>query len=266
MIGKYAWVAGASAANIIADIIKWITGADLATMSAACNQAATTRTGSATTWSAHDAAFGVIRDLSDPAGPGIYARLTSSASPKLQAAAVAEWDIGSHAAAYATTAGDVSLTLSAAGSVNLLASSGVLLIGAADWSVWSLIGECARASGVLAASATVPGTYVLQATAYAYMVRAKNATAAGFATSAQVGVQSSFGQLNAAAVRDVNEALYHAMASMTISFGSAPVGEARNVMVVGGYSQSGDTVVDQGGVEYLVVRSGTMGQGYAIVK
>lgn len=263
MYGVYAWNAGAAAASVQADLVRWITGGDIAGMSSACNKPASSQTG-LTDWSAIDAAFGVVGHAGDASGPGVKARVTVSGASKVQLAVVDGWDVGTHTAAYAAPATDVSLSLASAGSVSLVAGDGVLVIGSSDWSVWCIAAEVTRGAPGLAGAATVSGAVLLSASGIPYMARVKTPGSAGDTAAAYVQVQSAYGALSTAAARDRSESLYLPGAPATVSYGQVPVGELIGVKIVGGYALSGDSVIDESSVEYLVAKTGAT--GYAVIK
>jgi len=265
MQGEYAWVAGASAANVLADLVRWVTGGDIAGMSAACNKPASSVTGpGAGDWSAVDAGYGVVRHEGLDGGPGVTMRLSVSAAQRVQVSAVDGWDAGSHAGTHATTPFDASLPLSSAGSVNLIAGDGVLMVASSEWSFWVVGAEVKRAGPAMAGAATKSGAMILTYGNQHYAARVKSPAAAGDAANAYLTIQSAYGALSAAAARDQTEHLYLPMAPATVAYSSVPVEEIEGVLMVGGYAMSGDSVLDAGGAEYVVLKAG--GSGFAVLR
>jgi len=263
--GVYAWGSGASSSQVLADLVRWITGGDIAGMSASCNKPASSVAGLGSgDWSAVDAAFGVVHHAGIGTGPGVTVRLSISGAQRVQMSVVDGWDSGSHAASHATSALDVSLALSAAGSVNLLAVGGVLGVAASDWSYWCLGAEVKRSGPALAGAAAKSGGILLSSSAQHYMARVKTPGSSGETAGAYVQVQSAYGALSGAAARDQSERLYLPMAPATVSYSQVPVEEISGVQIVGGYALSGDAVVDEAATAYLVYKAG--GYTFAVAK
>ncbi|MBN8516800.1 MAG: hypothetical protein J5X22_09400 [Candidatus Accumulibacter sp.] len=260
MYGVYSWNAGASGANIVADLVKFVTGADVASLSASCNKPATVREGAASVWSAVDSGFGVVASAGLVTGPGVTGRMSVSASQKIQLSAVDAWDSGSHSAGFATSVFDVSLSIASAGSVNIVSNDGVLLIAAADWSVWGIVAEVSREGPAMSGAPTVSGALILNNTGQSYMTRCKSPGSAGETTSPYLTVQPAYGSLTSSSARDRAEHLYLVMCSLCVSYSSVPIGEVEGVEAVGGYAQSGDFVLDSEGNQFQVVR-GSIGFG-----
>lgn len=265
MRGEYAWLAGASASNVLADLVRWVTGGDIAGMSAACNKPASSVSGpGAGGWSAVDAGYGVVRHAGLAGGPGVTLRLSVSAAQRVQVSAVDGWDAGSHSGTHATTAFDASLLLSAAGSVNLIAGDGVLMVASSDWASWVVGAEVKRAGPALAGAASKSGALIVTSSNQHYMARVKTPSTAGDTNNAYLTLQSAYGALSAAAARDQTEHLYLPMAPATVAYSSVPVEEIEGVLMVGGYAMSGDSVLDAGGAEYVVLKAG--GSGFAVLR
>ena len=265
MYGVYSWNAGASSVQVLADMVRWITGGDIAGMSASCNKPASSVSGvGAGDWSAVDASFGVVRHAGLAAGPGVMARLSISGAQKLQMAVVDGWDAGTHTAAYASPSIDVSLALNQAGSVNLMTGSGVLVVASSDWASWCVAAEVKRDGPALAGAAAKSGAILLSSLSQHYMARIKTPGAAGETQAGLVTVQSAYGSLSASAVRDQSERLYLPMAPATVSYASVPVDEVAGVRVVGGYALSGDAVLDDVAAVFTVLKAG--GVGFVVAK
>ena len=265
MYGVYAWNAGASSAQVLADLVRWITGGDVAGMSASCNKPASSVAGSgAGDWSAIDSAFGVVHHAGIVTGPGVAARLSISGASKVQMAVVDGWNVGTHAASHATSALDVSLSLASAGSVNLLAVAGVLGVASSDWSSWCLAAEVKRSGPAVAGAAAKSGAILLTSSAQHFMARVKTPGSSGETAGAYVTVQSAYGALSGAAARDQSERLYLPMAPATVAYSQVPVEEVAGVQIVGGYALSGDAVVDEAAVTYLAYKAG--GYTFAVAK
>jgi len=255
MHGVYSWVQGAASASILSDMVRLITGGDVAGTSAACNKAASSVTG-VTSWAAVDAAFGVVRQAGVVTGPGVTARLSVSGGGRLQLSAVDGWDTGPHTATHQTTAQDVSLALSAAGSVSFIAIDGVLHVGSSDWSLWAIVAEVKRDGPAMAGAPTKSGAIVLSSAGAHYMARVKTPGSAGEVANANVSVQSAFGSLSGSSARDQSERLYLPMAPATVSYSQVPVEELQGVILVAGYAQSGDTVLDDAAAVYSIAKTG----------
>lgn len=256
MYMTYAWIAGATAAQVTADIAALIAGADIATLSASCNKPGSSAAGEASGWTLDDGPYGVVSRAGQAGGPRVAARITASATPKLQLAAVDQWSVPAHTAAYASTAVDCSLSLAAAGSVQIVATADALLIAASDWSAWGMVVESKRDGPALAADAAAPGSVLIGSASVAYMPRVKYPAQSGDASNPAVTVQSSYGSLSASAARNRAEALYIPMVPAVLTYSQVPVGELVNVQVAGGYGQSGDYMLDAAAVTWQLAKQG----------
>lgn len=261
MYGVYAWIAGATAAQLQQDLVALICGGAVADLSAGANKAGCSVSGAASGWTALDAGYGVIKRDGQAGGPGMVARLSVSATPRIQLQAVDAWATATHTAGSATTAFDVSLTTTAAGSVNLMASDAGLLIAAADWSYWGALAEVKRDGPALAGDALAPGAFTINNSGYVYMPRLKAPTATGDLTAVSCSLSSAYGSLSGGAARDRTEKLYFPMSPATVAYSSVPVGEVAGLLTIGGYGQSGDYVQDAGGVTYQLVKAAALGIG-----
>lgn len=253
MYGTYAWQAGAPAANIVADLLALLGGAAVADLSATANKPACSVAGAASGWVAVDAAYGVVSRAGQAGGPGMVARLTVSATPRLQLAAVDQWAMGSHSAGFSTAVVDCSTATSAAGAVNFVATGDGLLIAAADWSYWAMVAEVKR-DGPALNDAAAPGAVLVNNNGYCYMPRIKAPAAVGDLTNPNCALTSAYGSLSAAAARDRTEKLYLPIVPATVSYSNVPVGELAGPVVVGGYGQSGDFVQDGNGDQYQIAK------------
>ena len=257
MYGVYSWNAGAASASILADVVRLLTGGDVAGCSAACNKSASSVAGvGAGSWVAVDAGYGVIRHAGLAAGPGVTARASISAGGRLQLTVVDGWDAGPHTATHQANAADVSLLLSAAGSVSFLAGDGVLLLAASDWSLWAIAAEVKRDGPAMSGAPLKSGAILIGSGGAHYMARLKTPGSAGETANAYVAVQSAFGSLSGSSARDQLERLYLPMAPATVTFSQVPVEELNGVLLVGGYAQSGDTVAVDPADTFQVVKSG----------
>lgn len=264
MHGEYAWNAGASAANVVADLVRWVTGGDIAGMSASCNKVASSVSGVGSgDWSAVDSGYGVVKHAGLAGGPGVSARLSVSGSQKVQVGVVDGWDVGAHTGTHATSVFDASLALSAAGSVNLIADEGVLVVASSDWSAWVIAAEVKREGPAMAGAGAKSGALILTSSGQNYMARLKTPSAAGETTNAYLTVQSAYGSLSTTAARDHSDHLYLPMAPVTVSYSYVPVDEIQGVLMVGGYAMSGDSVLDPVASEYIVLKAGSS-VGYAV--
>lgn len=256
MYGIYAWNAGAVPAQVTADILALIAGGLVADLSASCNKAATSEGGEASGWSVVDSAYGVMAHAGQAGGPGMLARLTATATPRLQLAAVDGWNMGSHAAGFAATPMDCSGSLGAAGQVSFIAGPAGLLLASSDYAQWALVSEVKRDGPALAGDALAPGGFVVGSGGYCYMPRLKSPSAVGDLAGASVTLQSAYGTLATTAARSRGEALYLPMVPGTLQYSNVPIGELAGPMVAGGYAQSGDYIIAANGDAYQIVKFG----------
>lgn len=254
MFANYAWNAGATAANIVADLLALVAGADVAALSASCNKALTTRDGAASGWSVDDAAYGVLRAPCVGGGPASDKLARISCGTKIQLSTVDSWVSATHTAGYSTTAYDVSLAIAAAGSVSMLATPDVMMLAASDWSVWQIVAEIKR-EGPLMIDAAAPSWVVIGQNDNCYSPRLKNPAAAGETAPASLSLSSAYGNLTASTTRDRAEKLYIPMAPAVATVSGVPVGEFAGVMISGGYGQSGDYMMDAGGVQWWLCKT-----------
>jgi len=257
MYGTYAYNAGATAAQVVADVLALVTGADPATLSNSCNKALTTAAGAASGWQVEDANYGVLSAPCIGGGPASRKLARVTAATKLQLSTVDSWNNATHVAGTSTSALDVSLAFSAAGAVNFLATDEVLMLAASDWSVWQCVCEIKR-DGPLLSDAGAPSWVILGTTNYCYAPRFKNLTAAGDSTNVSLSVASAYGTLTGSTTRDRAERLYIPMAPAVASLSSVPVGEFVGVMVSGGYGQSGDYMLDASGDVWQLSKGGAV--------
>lgn len=253
MYGIYAWNAGALAAQIQTDLVALLSGALIDELSASANKPGCSVEGAASGWAAHDAAFGVLKNDGLAGGPGVLARITVSATPRVQLAVVDGWVMGSHSATYASSATDVSTAVNVAGSLAFVATPEGLLLAASDWSLWGCIGEVKR-DGPALGDALAPGGMLVNASGNCYLPRVKAPGAVGDVTAPSCTFASAYGSLSASAARDRLERLYLPMAPAVVSYSSVPVGEVAGLQVVGGYAQSGDFVQDAGGDTWQIAK------------
>lgn len=253
MYGVYSWNAGATAQNVIADLVALLCGAEVETLSASCNKAATSAAGAASGYVAIDAAYGVIQAAGQAGGPGRLMRLQVSAQNRIQLGVVDGWNMGSHSAAFASGVIDASGLITAAGSVNLYALNDALLVGASDWSYWAASAEVKR-DGPMMGDALAPGGFVVGGY-YCYMSRLKSPSAIGDLSGPSCTFASAYGAVSASAARDRAEKLYIPMVPAVLSYSSYPVGEVAGVMVTGGYGQSGDFMQDAVGDMFVIARN-----------
>ncbi|WP_265942484.1 hypothetical protein [Dechloromonas sp. A34] len=254
MYGVYSWNAGAVAAQVQADLVALIAGAAVGDLSASCNKAASSRAGGASGWSVVDAGYGVVSMPGQAGGPGAFGRVTVSAAPRIQLAAVDAWNMGTHAAGFQTTAIDCSQSLSVAGSVTVLASAAGLLLAASDWGFWAFVGEVKRDGQSLVGDALAPGSIIVNVNGQCYMPRLKSPSAVGDLSGPSVTFASSFGTLSASASRNRAESLYIPMVPAVVAYSSVPVGEVAGLMIAGGYGQSGDFMLDSSGGDFLIAK------------
>lgn len=255
MYGVYSWNAGAVAANVVADMLALIGGAVVDDLSISANKPGCSVGGVASGWHVVDAAYGVISCAGEAGGPGMLARLTISAAPRLQLAAVDGWVMGSHSANFATAPSDVGNLTTEAGSVSFVATEKGLLIGSSDWGYWAAVSEVKR-DGPAMGDALASGGLLVNQSGYCYMPRLKSPSAVGDLDSPSCTFASAYGSLSQAAARDRTEKLYLPMAPAVVSYSQVPVGEVSGLLVAGGYGQSGDFVVDAAADQWLIAKSG----------
>lgn len=256
MYGIYAWNAGAVPAQVTADILALIAGGLVADLSASCNKAVTVGAGEASGWSVVDSAYGVMSHAGQAGGPGMVARLTASATPRLQLAAVDGWNMGSHAAGFAAAAQDCSGSLAVAGQVSFIAGPAGLLLAGSDYAQWALVSEVKRDGPALAGDALAPGGFVVGSGGYCYMPRLKSPSAVGDLAGVSVTLQSAYGSLATTAARSRGEALYLPMVPGTLQYSNVPIGEMAGPMIAGGYAQSGDYIIAANGDQCQIVKYG----------
>lgn len=253
MYGKYVWFSGASAANIVSDLVALITGADIASLSVACNKPLTTKLGSTPGWTVVDAAYGVVGRAHVVGGvSNKQARITCTTA--VQLAIVEDWNASTHVAANAVPAAVCGLGIAGVGAVNYLFTPDFLLIAASDWTKWQAGYEIKRDGPVLIDN-SVPAHFQLGESASTF-IRIKAPTAIGDLFNGAMTVQSAYGTLVAASVRDRGEALYIPMVPAIGVAANVPIGEAYSLMVAGGYGLSGDYMLDQTNANYLIVKQG----------
>ena len=258
MHGVYAWNAGATAAQIRADLVAMISGAAIADLSASCDKAASSTAGAASGWVAMDAPYGVLSAAGEAGGPGRQVRLSETAAPRVIVGVVAGWNGATHAAASASSAMECTATIDGAGLCHVLATPDGLLLASSDWSVWGMVAEVKRDGPALAGMAALSGALVVNQNGYAFMARAKKQTGYGYTDNQQVSVASVFGALAATPGRDAAETLYMPMVPAVVSNGGVPVGELVGLRAVGGYAQSGDTLSDGAGDVWQLVKAGNL--------
>lgn len=255
MYGVYSWNAGITAGQIQQDLVALLCGSAIDDLSAGCNKAATTVGGAASGFVVVDQPFGVLSHPGQAGGPGILARITVSAGPRVQLAAVDQWNMGTHAAAFVTNAADCSNLTTAAGSLNFIASAAGLLLASSDWGVWAFVGEVKRDGPAFTGDAAAPGGFIVSSGGYCYMPRLKSPNSVGDLSNASCQFASAFGQLSAAAARTRAEVLYLPMAPAVVSYGQVPVGEVAGLMTAGGYGQGGDFIVDSDDSVFQIVKN-----------
>lgn len=238
MYGVYAWQAGATGQQVVADLVAMIAGAAVADLSGVCDKALSSVAGAASGWSVVDAAFGVLGAASQEGGPQRQARLMSSDTPRVVMAAVHAWATATHTTDAATNALEASGVVGDAGAVNVIATPGGLLIGASDWSLWAMHAEVKRAAPPL--SGALPGSVVVNGYGYAYVPKAKNPEGLGLVVNASAAVVSSYAGLAETAARDALDMLYIPLVPACVAVKQVPFGELSGVLAAGGYAASGD--------------------------
>jgi len=256
MFGMYAWNAGAVVGEIQQDIVALVCGAAVAALSGSCNKDKTAVEGAPSGFTVVDQPFGVMGRAGQVGGPGMLARVTLSTAPRIQVAAIDQWSLGTHAATYVTGAQDCSGLTSAAGSINIIANDAGLLIASSDWATWVAVGEVKRDGPALLGDAAAPGGFIVGSGGYTYMPRLKSPSAMGDVSNVSVTLASAFGTLSTASARNRAESLYLPMAPATLAYSSIPVGEIVGLVMVGGYGQGGDYVLDADGNTYQIVKYG----------
>lgn len=255
MYGVYSWNAGAAAVSVVADIVALVTGGAVNDLSEAANKSACSVAGEVSGWVVQDAAYGVVRCDGQAGGPGMTARFTVSGTPKLQLAVVDGWVMGSHSASFATAAYDVGNATTAAGSVSFIATPAGLLVGSSDWGLWVAVSEVKR-DGPAMGDVLAPGGFVVNQSGYCHMPRLKAPAAVGDMQAPGCSFASAYGNLSASAARDRLEKLYLPMAPAVVSYSQVPVGEVAGLLVVGGYGQSGDYVLDSQAAQWQIAKAG----------
>ncbi len=252
MYGVYAWNAGATAANVLADLLALMGGATVASLSASCNKAASSVAGVASPWSLVDtASYGVIQAASLAGAGNKQARITVTTTINLTA--VEAWNTGTHAAANATTAVACSLAIASAGSVKFQFCDDCLLIASSDWTAWAAVGEIKR-DGPLLTDTARPNNFLLTNAGLMYLPRLKSTTAVGDTTNLSVSNASPYGALVATGTRDTADSLYIPMVPMVAYTAGVPIGETVGPMIAGGYGVSGDLMVDGAGATYQLAK------------
>lgn len=260
MFAKYAYRAGATAANIIADLCKLISGAALADLSASCDVAASSLGGVSPGWTYDDIGYGVVSaPHEDGAGRKIYQIVASGSN--LQARPVEAWNSSTHAATNAATqSGAVAFSTAAAGSLWVLASPEVVAIYEAG--NWLILAEVSR--GPLHKNRSC-ALVIQKANEVVYLPRVKNYAAAGEWLNAAAAVVVKQVPLSAALRGDAEEIFYQ---TMPANVGYWPVntvpnwfyfGVLRGVVLFPNVGQQGDTATDQDGNTLLVLPSSLYG-------
>lgn len=132
MYAKYVYKAGATAANVLADVLKLIADGDISALSADAVQASCTKAGVATGWTLDDAAYGII---SAPYEDGVGRKTfqLSQAANVLKMAGMDAWNVATHTGTNVMTAQAMTaLPLATGGTVWVNASPEVVAIWTPD--------------------------------------------------------------------------------------------------------------------------------------
>lgn len=249
MFATYAYKAGATAAQVAADLAALVCGADLAALSAGCNKEASSVGGVAPGWSAFDGAYNVCRGV-DASGSDKFARLLASGSD-VQATVCESWNSATHVAVNAVTAQKIITVAASGGVVYIAANAETVVFCPADGSAWLYISEIGRDSPLLPAGYPVICLGYSTYPANVYVPRFKNTAAAGDVTNSNLLVRYPFGNINIQP-RAPGEAFYWQLFPL---IAAAPSGQAFYGYLRGLYlapaGATGARLVDAGGAEYM---------------
>jgi len=248
VFATYKYNAGATAAQVAADLAALIAGAAVASLSAGCDKANTSIGGAATGWAVLDtASYGVVKGA-DLSGADKIARVLVSGSD-VQLLAAEAWNVGTHAALNPTIGLKILTVAAQGGVVYLVATPEAILAWPADLSGWAMVGEVTRDSPLVAAG--YPAVVAI-GSAYptnAYSPRYKSYSGAGDVTAGNYSTiypVAYSGQLRAP-----GEVMYYQLLPTIVTIGSAAfVGYLRGVYLTANPG-TGGRLLDASAVEYV---------------
>lgn len=257
MFGTYGWNAGATQAHIFADLAALVCGAAVDDLSASCNKAASNVAGEASGWSVLDADSYVIARAGQAGGPGMQAQFGAQASQYVGVRAVEAFNTVTNLPGGASSYLRCSGAMAVAGRVNIYANASGLAIASADFADVAIVGEVKRGSPVFAGDALAPGSFIADRS-YTYMPRIKSNSALGDVMGANCVIAGAYGSMGTTAARTRTDTLYLPIVPLMLSASSFPVGECSGLVAVGGYGASGDTVTDNEGSKFVLLRCSVM--------
>lgn len=239
MFAKYAWLAGATAANVLADVCKLIAGAAIADLSASADKANCTLGGVAPGWSYDDAGYGIV---SAPAEDGAARKVyqLSIAGSVLKASAMGSWNVATHAASDNTTAlGDAVVNVANAGVVYVMACAEAAAVYDSSGGFIVLV-EISRDGPFMK---NKPVAAVMKKQDYnVYMPRVKSPKAAGHSVNFIASIDGL--PIAASVSRDDSEAtIYQTCEAFAVSNGSI-FGRVRGVVILPAVGAIGDIFTD----------------------
>lgn len=259
MYARYVYKAGATVANVLADVCALIAGAALADLSADCDKTQTTVEGAAPGWRIDDVQAG-YRILSAPLASGVGRKTYKIAvvGSEIRAYAAESWDSAAHVGANVHNTGpDLQPSVIAGGGVlYVMALPDVVAVSAAGDERMFLLGELIDLTPSCVGR---PSWFVIGrrtgSSAYAYVPRVKKANAVGDNLLASVSMR--YLMPVAGGVLAANEERYYALHDIYVeqeSFQGYPwLGRMRGVKVAMASAQPMDVYV-VGNSRYVIVR------------
>lgn len=252
MFATYIYSTTASPAEVRADLLALICGADVNSLSASCVKAVTTRGGVASGWVAHDAANWVMKGV-DALGGDKFARL-NLAGLVVNLCVLESWNAVAHTGVNATTAANVcNVAAGVTGTINIIANDEAIAIWAGSY--WAAAIEAGRDSPLMAAPYPV-GMLISNTAAAFYSPRVKNGGAAGDLLNALMTANTVSANSFANALRGVGEVLYFPVMPLAVTYGGATFyGWLREFfslpMAGAGQRVSGDVFFDGDGKRFV---------------
>lgn len=249
MFATYAYKAGATAAQIAADLAALVCGANLAALSAGCNKDASSIGGEAPGWAAFDGTYNVCKGV-DASGVDKFMRLLVSGSD-VQATVCESWNSATHVAVNAVTAQKIITVSASGGVVYVVANQENVVFWPGDSSSWLYVSEIGRDSPLLPAGYPVICLGYSTYPANIYLPRFKNTAAAGDVTNSNLLMRYAMGNVNMQP-RAPGEVLYWQLMPLVAAAPSNQVfyGYMRG-MFLAPASQTGGRLVDTGGAEHV---------------
>lgn len=259
MFARYVYKAGATVANVLADVCALIAGAALADLSADCDKTQTTVEGAAPGWRIDDVQAG-YRILSAPLASAVGRKTYKVAvvGSEIRAYAAESWDSAAHAGVNVHGSGpDLQPNVAAAGGVlYVMALPDVAMVSAAGDERMFLLGELVDLTPSCAGR---PSWFVIgrrtTSSAYAYVPRVKRPNNAG--DDLLVSVTMRYFPPVAGGVLGANEERYYALHDIYIeqaSYQGYPwLGRVRGVKVAMATAQPMDVYI-AGDDRYVIVR------------